>query len=169
MRPTLDHLNSMFDQFNQQHFDGKISKVPVLINERLTATAGRAWAPPQIVRKNVVVGLRVEERLTTVYVPEKIEISGPIFDHNGWDFRKAGWPMTELEDTVVHEMTHLYLMEHFQDRKHSTHFHNIMSRITGVYGNHRCHSMARAPRKRNVAPKRRGGVIGGLGLGLSIK
>ena len=58
MRPTLDHLNSMFDQFNQQHFDGKISKVPVLINERLTATAGRAWAPPQIVRKNVVVGLR---------------------------------------------------------------------------------------------------------------
>jgi hypothetical protein len=164
MRPTLDQLNAMFDDFNQRYFEGKITKVPVVINERLRSVAGRAHCKRKWVTKKVLIGLRTIDQRVPIYIPNRIEISGRIFDHNGWDYRKKDWPMTELEDTLAHEMTHLYLMEHFDDRGHSQHFHNIMSRITGVYGNHRCHTMARAPKKSAVTARKKGGVIGGIGL-----
>ena len=169
LRPSLSELSSMFDHFNEEHFHGEIPKIPVVINERLTSTAGRAFCKVRMEWSLVTRegGNAYEERVN-VRVPTKIELSGPIFDHHGWDFHRPSWPMNELDNILVHEMTHAYLFDVFNERGHSVHFHNIMSKITGVVGNHRYHYMDvhMVTANKKVRPVKKGRVSGGISLNM---
>jgi hypothetical protein len=169
MRPTLRELDALFDEFNAKYFGGRVTKVPIVINERLTRTAGRAtWAYSMADRTVMDSRGNVSTKLVQVCVPKKLELSGPVFDYYGWDYQRHNFSMIEWQKTFVHEMVHLYLAEHYNDEGHSTHFHHMMTDITGIHGNHRCHHMSVGTVTANKKPKpiRKGRVAGtGISLG----
>ena len=63
----------------------------------------------------------------------KIELSKALFENENMDIDK-------ITNTMIHEMTHAYLIEHFNEKGHTSRFHMIMTRITGKNINHRCHN-----------------------------
>ena len=117
---NLPNLNELFDKINQEHFDGKISKIPCVWNKRMTTTAGRIFY-----KRNPFTGKPQN--------PNKIELSFKLFKNNDMDISK-------ITRTMQHEMTHAYLIEHFGEDGHTSNFQSIMTRITGEDKNHRCHS-----------------------------
>ena len=48
--------------------------------------------------------------------------------------------MGKIYTTMAHEMTHAYLLQEYNESGHTENFQNIMTRITGIEKNHRCHS-----------------------------
>lgn len=112
-------LSDMFDEINKKHFQNRINKIPVEWNNRLRTTAGKAFYKRiMFTRGNLV--------------PTKIEMSYKIFELNGWDRSK-------VYNTLAHEMTHTFLVQEYNETGHTQNFQNIMTRITGVRKNHRCH------------------------------
>ncbi len=116
---TID-LNKLFDEINLEHFDGKVSKIPCHWNKRMTTTAGR-------------VSFKVSPFSGKAHSPTHIELSYKLFSNNNMDLSK-------VTRTMQHEITHAYLVEHFNERGHTKTFQSIMTRITGEIKNHRCHS-----------------------------
>ena len=114
-KPTLSQLKEMFASINKEHFQGRISDFPILWNNRLRTCAGKC----------------VFKRRTCK--PIRIELSDKLFKNNNYDIDK-------ITRTLIHEMTHAYLLEHFQERGHTDRFQMTMMRITGEYKNHRCHN-----------------------------
>ena len=117
---SLPNLNEMFDEINQKHFDGKISKIDCSWNKRMTTTAGRVF-------------FKINPFTKKAYCPTKIELSLKLFKNNNMDMKK-------ILRTMQHEMTHAYLIEHFNERGHTSNFQRLMTMITGENVNHRCHS-----------------------------
>jgi hypothetical protein len=110
-------------------------------------------------------------KMVQICVPIKIELSGPVFDHYGWNYQPEGFSMVEWKKTFVHEMVHLYLAENYNDEGHSPHFHHMMTDITGVHGNHRCHHMSvgSVTANKKPAPMKIGRISRGIALGSLIK
>lgn len=115
------NLEELFDELNKKHFNGKISKIPVVWNNRLRVCAGKCWY--KISRQN---GFKS-------YTPTKIELANKLFENNDWD-------MDKVKTTLAHEMTHAFLAEHHNEVGHTDHFNRIMTMITGEVKNHRCHN-----------------------------
>ena len=110
-------LSKLFDQINIEHFNGSISKIPATWNTRLRTAAGYC----RYRRKG-------EE-----YTPYSIELNKRLFE-------KEGFSESKIFTTMAHEMTHAYLLEHHNEKGHTANFHSIMTRITGIRKNHRCHN-----------------------------
>ena len=119
MRPTEKDLSDLFDKINKEHFENKITKVPVIWNNRLRVCAGRC-----IYKTN---------HITETATVSKIDLSNKLFKNNNFN-------EYYIFNTLAHEMTHAYLIEHFGESGHTTRFHHIMTKITGEKKNHRCHS-----------------------------
>jgi len=113
-------LIDMFNDINKEHFKSKIKDIPVNWNHRLKTTAGRCFYER-------IPFSRGELK------PTKIEMSYKIFELNGWDRSK-------VINTLTHEMTHAFLVQEYNETGHTLNFQNIMTRITGIRKNHRCHN-----------------------------
>jgi predicted SprT family Zn-dependent metalloprotease len=114
-------LDALFDELNEAHFNNEVPKIPVNWNNRLRTTAGRCF--PRRIRGTIC---DIE--------PYKIDLANRLFENNDWDIDK-------VKRTLVHEMVHAWLYEHYNERGHTPRFHWKMSEITGEWGkNHRCHS-----------------------------
>ena len=111
------NLVLMFDEINKTHFDNKISKIPVNWNARLKTTAG--YCKFKTNRNG--------------YYPTRIDLNKRLFENENYCRDK-------IFNTLAHEMTHAYLLEHYNEKGHTARFQSIMTRITGVRKNHRCHS-----------------------------
>jgi len=114
-------LEDLFDSLNTQHFSGVIKKIPVRWNYKLRTTAGRC----------IYTRTRINGCID--YKPTKIELSKKLFKNNNMDIDK-------IKNTLVHEMTHAFMLQVHNETGHTARFHLIMSRITGEFGNHRCHN-----------------------------
>ena len=119
------NLNLLFDEINEKHFFGKITKIPCEWNTRMRTTAGKIHY-----KKSFTRGLRAS---ITCMTPTIIHLSLPLFKNNDMD-------MSKITRTMQHEMTHAFLLEHHSEPGHSHRFQSIMTRITGERINHRCHS-----------------------------
>ena len=49
------------------------------------------------------------------------------------------WDLKKIRRTLIHEMTHAYLLQEHNESGHTAAFQQIMTRITGENRNHRCH------------------------------
>mgnify|MGYP003132378172 FL=1 len=115
------NLEELFNQINDKHFNGKITKIPTVWNKRLRVCAGKCFYR---VKRN--------HNGHKEYTPTKIEMSYKLFENNNWD-------MDKIKTTLAHEMTHAFLAEHHNEVGHTDHFQRIMTMITGENKNHRCH------------------------------
>ena len=115
-------LNIMFDELNKKHFDDKITKIPCYWNDKMRVCAGKC------VYKKSYNAFKSAD-----YYPIKIELSYKLFKNNNMDMEK-------ITNTMIHEMCHAYLVEHFNERGHTARFQSLMTKITGVSKNHRCHN-----------------------------
>tara|TARA_B100000579_G_scaffold437987_1_gene470563 strand:+ start:9292 stop:9849 length:558 start_codon:yes stop_codon:yes gene_type:complete len=124
-------LNLLFDNINEKHFYGKISKIPCEWNTRMRTTAGKI-----LYKRNVSSKFNRVARMSFAVdclTPTIIHLSLPLFKNNDMDIKK-------ITRTMQHEMTHAFLLEHHNESGHSARFQSIMTRITGENINHRCHS-----------------------------
>ena len=119
---TPPDISAMFDEINELHFNGKITKIPTNWNSRLRTTAGYC----RFKRLKIIYGF-------DEFIPVKIELNKRLFEKSGYD-------RAMVYKTLAHEMTHAYLLEHHNEKGHTARFHNIMTRITGIRKNHRCHN-----------------------------
>ena len=126
MKPTEETLSVWFDDFNREHFDNKITKIPVHWNGRLRTCAG------QCKYNRVKSKIPRTGRFEYEYTPFAITLSNKLFENNDWDESK-------IKRTLIHEMTHAFLLEHYNETGHTIMFQSIMRRITGEAKNHRCH------------------------------
>ncbi len=123
-------LSELFDEINAVHFDGKITKIPVHWNTRLRTTAGRCKAAVAEMMKIAEDGSSISEGYC--HIPIEIDLNKRLFEYNGYD-------RAMIYKTLAHEMTHAYLIEHYNEKGHTARFHDIMTKITGIRKNHRCH------------------------------
>ena len=134
-------LNKMFDEMNSRHFNNKITKIPCVWNNRLRTCAGICYYKSSIKRHNYIHGSIINKE----YTPTKIELSKKLFENNRMDLDK-------ITRTLLHEMTHAYLAEVYNETGHTDRFQEVMTRITGENINHRCHNydVTGLRNKRNV-------------------
>lgn len=99
-------LNKLFDRINKDKFNGEVKKVPATWNSRLSTSAGIC----KYTRKDKT--------------PTNIELSQKIF--SSLDF-----PMDEIEATMLHEMCHVWLLDHYNYAGHNYLFQNKMKELTG--------------------------------------
>ncbi len=123
MRPNI---KAMFLELNDKHFNGEIPDLPVVWNTRMTTTAGycrykRSGLAEPFARR----GQALE--------PTKIDLSDKLFRHLDYDLAK-------IENTLIHEMVHAYLVHKYNEKGHTRRFQQMMTNITGEYKNHRCHN-----------------------------
>jgi len=124
-------LNLLFDNINEEHFEGKITKIPCQWNTRMRTTAGKIHY-----KRNLSNRFNRSSRMTYVVdrlTPTVIHMSLPLFKNNDMDMKK-------ITRTMQHEMTHAFLLEYYNEAGHTARFQSIMTRITGENINHRCHS-----------------------------
>jgi len=126
---SLPDIKKMFTKLNQEHFNGEIPDIHVVWNNRLRTTAGKCKY----------------RKFLNGWHPTKIEIANRIFEVNGWNLEM-------VERILVHEMVHAYLITKYDEPGHTRNFHSIMTRITGEYRNHRCHTydVSKTRNARNV-------------------
>ncbi len=121
-------IKAMFVRLNDEHFNGEIPDIPVLWNGRMTTTAGYC-------RYRNVAGLRHHpfNKQARELKPYQIDLSDQLFRNEDYDLAK-------IERTLIHEMVHAFLVHKYNEKGHTRRFQNMMTRITGEYKNHRCHS-----------------------------
>lgn len=117
MRPNI---KAMFVELNAKHFNGEIPDLPVVWNTRMTTTAGYCR-------------YKRAGNWSSELEPTKIDLSDKLFRHLDYDVAK-------IENTLIHEMVHAYLVHKYNEKGHGHRFQRMMSNITGQYKNHRCHS-----------------------------
>ena len=124
------NLHRMFVKLNIEHFNCEVPAIKLRWNRRLTTTSGYCRYS------------RNGEELE----PTEISLSDKLFS-------SLGYPIDKIENTLVHEMTHAYLVHKYNERGHTRRFQEIMTRITGVKKNHRCHSydVSAVRQKRTIA------------------
>ena len=124
------NLEEIFDKINSEHFNCKINKIPCVWNKRLRVCAGKCFYTKKI-NKISLDYFKVQSMYELT--PTKIELSYKLFENNNWDMEK-------IYTTMAHEMTHAYLLQEYNESGHTQNFQDIMTRITGIDKNHRCHS-----------------------------
>lgn len=112
-------IRQMFGELNEIHFNSEIPEIPVAWNRRMTTTAGYC----RYRRNNITKNLN----------PVKIDLSLKLFESNGF-------PNAEVRQTLIHEMVHAYLIHKYNQPGHTPLFQSLMTQITGVRKNHRCHN-----------------------------
>lgn len=122
---TRPNIQQMFVRLNDEHFNGEIPDIPVTWNTRMTTTAG--YCRYQRSRVLALMGNRQELTVT------KIDLSDKLFRNEGYDPAK-------IERTLIHEMVHAFLIHKYNEKGHTARFQRTMTKITGEYKNHRCHS-----------------------------
>lgn len=121
------NLTQMFDQLNQMFFENLIPPIPVQWNYRMRTCAGRA----HYYRKTVAYG----SLGASILQPESISMANKLF-------AKYNFRCDLVEETLVHEMAHHYLvMKTGKCQKHNKMFQDLMTRVTGLQKNHRLHAM----------------------------
>jgi predicted SprT family Zn-dependent metalloprotease len=112
------NIKTMFAEFNALYFENKIpTDLPVVWNTRMTTTAGYC--------RYKTIGWSM--------IPTKIDLCDKLF-------RTMDYNETEIRETLLHEMTHAYLMVTRNNGSHDWEFQSMMDRVTGKYKNHRTHS-----------------------------
>ena len=109
-------LLELYRKINIRHFDERLPPIKIEWSTRMTTCAGKV----HIVRENGVLH------------PTKISMSYKLFESLNWD-------MAKIENTLTHEMVHVWRVIIFEDRFHSQGFQDKMTEITGKNINHRCH------------------------------
>ena len=120
------NIKEMFNNLNKRHFNSNIPNIPVVWNTRMTTTAGKCRS------KNFRV--------------KKIDLCDKLFQTLAYDPAK-------IENTLIHEMVHAYLIHKFKERGHTPRFQQMMKNITGEDKNHRCHNYNTERLKRKMAKK----------------
>jgi hypothetical protein len=120
------NIKEMFNKLNDCHFDKEIPNIPVVWNNRMTTTAGTCRSQ----------NFRVK----------KIDLCNKLFKTLAYDPAK-------IENTLIHEMVHAYLIHKFKERGHTPRFQQMMKNITGEDKNHRCHNYNTKGLKRKMAKK----------------
>ena len=134
------NIKDLFEFLNAEHFNGEVPDVPVVWNTRMTTTAGycRYKKIKKFGGRGAVVSIE----------PTKIDLSDKLFRNLGYDLGK-------IEETLVHEMVHAYLIHKYNEGGHTARFQRMMTDITGEHKNHRCHNYEtnglRRRQKRNIA------------------
>lgn len=111
-------ITNMFEELNKLHFNSEIPTIPVVWNNRMTTTAGYC---------------RYRKEFTGNLYPTRIDLSLRLFESNGF-------PEAEVKQTLIHEMVHAYLICKYNQPGHTSSFQRMMTQITGVRKNHRCHN-----------------------------
>lgn len=124
MKPNIEEL---FTELNRRHFADGIPAIPVVWNRRMTTTGGCCRY-----RRNSRTG-----QLSAA----QIDLSEKLFSSLDYDMEK-------VENTLLHEMVHAFMVTNGEGGGHTPRFHQLMSRITGVTKNHRCHSYDVTPLRR---------------------
>ena len=145
MRPDAD---AMFDRFNQEHFGGRVPKIPVRLNTRLQTTAGMCRGRYILKIDRLNPNPFLQNHKVRWLQPTHIELHVRLFDEIGWDYTREGWSHSEAELTLIHEMAHAFLWEHYNVKGHSKLLQRLMARITGVDANHTYHYLDVAPWQR---------------------
>jgi predicted SprT family Zn-dependent metalloprotease len=114
----------MFNDFNEEYFNGEIPDIPVFWSPFMRVTAGFAscittGGIDRFGRRNI--------RPTRIRLAEKL-------------FKKNGWNPKEVELTLIHEMVHCYLYHKHNFLGHGGLFQSEMDRIVGYRESHTCHS-----------------------------
>lgn len=125
------NLQRMFGALNIEHFDGEIPDLPVSWSRRLTTTSG-------------ICSYRRESRGRLT--PSSIRLSEKLFASLDYDLGK-------ITRTLLHEMTHAYLLHKYDERGHTARFQAKMTEVTGEVRNHRCHDYDTASVKRTLPKK----------------
>ena len=115
---AIPNISKMFVELNAEYFNSEIPSIPVIWNSRMTTTAGYC---------------RYKRDLAGNKTPARIDLSLKLFKSN--DF-----PEDEIRETLIHEMVHAYLIHKHNESGHSARFQRMMTEITGVRKNHRCHN-----------------------------
>jgi len=111
-------ITAMFWKLNAEHFNYEIPEIPIVWNTRMTTTAGYC---------------RYKRGRDRSIEPHQIDMSDKLFRHLDYNLEK-------IERTMIHEMVHAYLVHKYNEKGHTARFQRFMTRITGEYKNHRCHS-----------------------------
>ncbi|MBR1872688.1 MAG: SprT-like domain-containing protein [Bacteroidales bacterium] len=115
MQATLPYVQSRFREFNESIFGGALTEIPVQISRAKTFVGCIAYKK----RRSLLGGTR--------YYDFRMKING-----------RADLPEAELEDTIIHEMIHLYIYQKGL-RDTSTHgkvFREMMDGINSRFGRH---------------------------------
>ena len=107
-------LKAMFIKLNNTFFNGVIKEIPVQWNTRMRTCAGKCVYKSR------------------TFTPIRIELAEKLFQNENWELKK-------VERTLVHEMTHAFLLQEYNETGHTRRFQSIMTSITGEAKNHRCH------------------------------
>lgn len=116
MQPTVDYIQSRFDEFNARFFGGALPPVPIKLSHartflgKLTFTKHRSWLFGPTRYENFV--LRINARIDL--------------------------PQDLVEDTILHEMIHYYIaVNQFRDTSaHGRLFRQEMKRINAEGNRH---------------------------------
>jgi hypothetical protein len=116
MQPTVDYIQSRFDEFNARFFGGGLPPVPIKLSHartflgKLTFTRRRSWLFGPTRNEHFV--LRINTRID---LPEEL-----------------------IQDTILHEMIHYYIaVNHLRDTSaHGRLFRQEMKRINTEGGRH---------------------------------
>lgn len=116
MTATLPFIQEIFDRFNALCFEGCLPPIPIVLTR-----AGSFLGKVEFKAKRGLFGLMTSKQ------DFRMKIS------TGFDL-----PVEELEDVVLHEMIHYYiLLNNIRDTSaHGRTFRSIMARINADYGRH---------------------------------
>lgn len=112
------NLQTLYRQLNRQYFGGLLKDVPVEWNSRLRRSAGRCH-----------YDIERTYRGTINSNPHKIDLNPKMLSQHP----------ARLKGTLLHEMTHVHLIDLCGDPGHGNRFQAIMTSITGVKTDHSYH------------------------------
>lgn len=136
MHPDFDRI---FDRFNAEYFQGRIPKVPVVLNRNLKASAGTCSGYYIFKSDPNASNAILANKIIKWAHPSRIDLHARLFEDIGWDFVEDGFVHTEAEVTLLHEMVHAFLWVRFNDNSHGIRFQSWMVSITGVDIDHTNH------------------------------
>ena len=115
MRPTLLYIQDKFKEYNHLFFKDKLPMLPIQIGNAKSSLGGVHFR-----RKRNLLGK--EE-----FYDFKMTISA-----------RFDLPEEEVQDTLIHEMIHYYILYHqvHDTAPHGKAFHQIMEAINQAYGRH---------------------------------
>ena len=134
MKPTQDYIERRFQEFNKQYFGGQLPTVPVRLTSARTYLGQLGFK-----RKRTLLG-------GTKFYDFILRIS-----------TRIDLPEQEVEDTLLHEMIHLYIASK-QLRDTSAHghlFHQLMDGINSRYDRHITISYRRTAAEQDQDTQRR--------------
>lgn len=115
MRPTIPYLQQKFEEFNKLCFEGKLAPIPIVLTKARTYLGTCAYKT----HYDIFGG--------KWHTDFRLRIS-TLFD----------LPEAEIEDTIIHEMIHYYILGHQMEdtSPHGKLFRQMMNDINSRFGRH---------------------------------